>query len=96
MRAPALIVVVPEKVFTPVRVRVPAPNLVKPPEPLITPDNVSSPASPVDKVFPVAMLIDPSPKSDFIVSFALTCKEPGAETRTSVPSDKEPVIVKVP
>ena len=34
---PALIVVIPSYVFTPERVKVPFPNFVKPPSPLITP-----------------------------------------------------------
>ena len=44
---PALIVVTPENVFVPDKVRVPEPALLKLPDPLITPEISSFPLSPV-------------------------------------------------
>src|SRR4051812_24175411 len=48
---PALIVVVPVYVFAPVRVRVPVPDLVSPPVPVIGADTLSWLLSPVVKTF---------------------------------------------
>ena len=51
---PALIVVTPENVFVPDKVRVPEPALLKLPDPLITPDISRSVVSPVVNVTPFA------------------------------------------
>ena len=69
---PALIVVTPENVFVPDKVRVPEPALVKLPGPLITPEIVSLPVSPVVKVIPFANSTFPEPCKELIVSLVST------------------------
>ena len=69
---PALIVVTPENVFVPDKVRVPEPALLKLPDPLITPDISSFPLSPVIKVIPFASSTFPDPCKELIVSLAST------------------------
>ena len=61
---PALIVVTPENIFVPDKVKVPEPALVKLPDPLITPEIVSLPESPVVKVIPLANSTEPDPLND--------------------------------
>ena len=58
---PALIVVTPENVFVPDKVRVPEPALVKLPDPLITPEISRSVVSPVVNVTPFASSTLPDP-----------------------------------
>ena len=58
---PALIVVTPENVFVPDKVRVPEPALLKLPDPLITPDISRSVVSPVVNVTPLASSTSPDP-----------------------------------
>ena len=54
----------PEYVFVPDKVKVPEPALAKLPDPLITPETVSLPESPVVKVLPLASSILPAPVKD--------------------------------
>ena len=58
--------------FVPVKVNVPEPAFAKLPEPLITPENVSSPLSPVVNVILFASSTLPAPLKDCIVSVAST------------------------
>ena len=60
------------KVFVPDNVKVPEPALVKLPDPLITPETVSFPLSPVVNVAPFASSTLPAPCSELIVSVAST------------------------
>ena len=69
---PALIVVTPENVFVPDKVRVPEPALVKLPDPLITPEISRSVVSPVVKVILLANSILPAPLKVWIVSLVST------------------------
>ena len=69
---PALIVVTPENVFVPDKVRVPEPALVKLPDPLITPEISLSVVSPVVNVILLASSILPAPLKDWIVSLVST------------------------
>ena len=64
MRVPALIVVFPLYVFVPDKVKIPEPAFVKLPAPLITPDMVSFPVSPVIRVIPLESSILPAPLKD--------------------------------
>ena len=50
--------------FVPDRVKVPEPALAKLPAPLITPETVSLPESPVVNVLPLASYILPAPLKD--------------------------------
>ena len=61
VRIPALIVVDPEKVLIPVKESVPAPFLVRLPDPLITPEIVSLPESPEVRVIELANSTAPEP-----------------------------------
>ena len=61
---PALIVVDPEYVLVPDKVKVPEPAFAKLPDPLITPEIVSLPESPVVNVLPLASSILPAPLKD--------------------------------
>ena len=54
--------------FVPDNVNVPDPDFVILPEPLITPENVSFPLSPVVNVIPLASSTLPAPLNDCIVS----------------------------
>ena len=64
--------VTPVNVFVPDNVNVPEPALVKLPDPLITPETVSFPLSPVVNVIPLANSTLPAPCSELIVSVAST------------------------
>ena len=61
---PAEIVRSPEKVLVPESVKVPDPALVKLAAPLIIPEIVSFPVSPVVKVIPLASSTLPAPLKD--------------------------------
>ena len=67
---------------------------MKEPDPAITPEAVSLPASPEVRVIPLANSTPPKPLSDWIVSVASTSYVP--ELITSVVSAKVPVNFKVP
>ena len=54
------------------KVNVPAPTLVRLPAPEITPEIVSSPASPVVNVIPVFSSTAPEPDNELIVSVLST------------------------
>ena len=69
---PALIVVTPENVFVPDKVRVPEPALVKLPDPLITPEISRSVVSPVVNIILLANSILPAPLKVWIVSLVST------------------------
>ena len=64
LSVPVLIVVFPENVLEPDKVKIPVPALVKDPDPEITPETVSFPESPVVKVIPLANSTPPDPLSD--------------------------------
>ena len=64
LSVPVLIVVFPENVLDPDKVKIPVPALVKDPDPEITPETVSFPESPVVKMILLANSTPPDPLSD--------------------------------
>ena len=96
VKVPALIVVAPEYVLVPLKVWVPDPAFVNPPEPLITPDKVLLLLSPAVKVCELAISILPAPPTEAIVSLASTSYTAPDATVTAVLSDNVPETVKVP
>ena len=64
LSVPVLIVVFPENVLEPDKVKIPVPALVKDPDPEITPETVSFPESPVVKMILLANSTPPDPLSD--------------------------------
>ena len=64
LSVPVLIVVFPENVLDPDKVKIPVPSLVKDPDPEITPETVSFPESPVVKMILLANSTPPDPLSD--------------------------------
>ena len=64
LSVPVLIVVFPENVLDPDKVKIPVPALVKDPDPEITPETVSFPESPVVKMILLASSTPPDPLSD--------------------------------
>ena len=64
LSVPVLIVVFPENVLEPDKVKIPVPALVKDPDPEITPETVSFPESPVVKMILLASSTPPDPLSD--------------------------------
>ena len=64
LSVPVLIVVFPEYVLDPDKVKIPVPALVKDPDPEITPETVSFPESPVVKMILLANSTPPDPLSD--------------------------------
>ena len=64
LSVPVLIVVFPENVLDPDKVKIPVPALVKDPDPEITPETVSFPESPVVKMILLANTTPPDPLSD--------------------------------
>ena len=63
LSVPVLIVVFPENVLEPDKVKIPVPALVKDPDPEITPETVSFPESPVVKMILLANSTPPDPLS---------------------------------
>ena len=74
-------------------VKVPEPNLVKPPEPEIIPLKVLFPALPKDRVLPDKILTLPSPVRDKILLVFCTENVPEEFTFTAVLSDKVPLLI---
>ena len=64
LSVPVLIVVFPENVLDPDKVKIPVPALVKDPDPEITPETVSFPESPVVRMILLANSTAPDPLSD--------------------------------
>ena len=64
LSVPVLIVVFPENVLEPDKVKIPVPALVKDPDPEITPETVSFPESPVVKMILLANYTPPDHLSD--------------------------------
>ena len=64
LSVPVLIVVFPENVLEPDKVKIPVPALVKDPDPEITPETVSFPESPVVKMILLANSTPPDPLRD--------------------------------
>ena len=82
--------------FVPLRVRVPEPAFVNPPEPEITPETVLLLVSPVVRIWELAISIFPAPSIEATVSLASTSYTAPEATLTAVLSDKVPETVKVP
>ena len=80
----------------PLKVWVPEPAFVNPPDPDITPDKVLLLPSPKVKVWELAISIFPAPAIEATVSLASTSYTAPEATETAVLSDNDPVTVRVP
>ena len=88
---PAEIVSVPVNVLLPVKVKVPAPALVKPPVSEITPENVVDVASPPAVRVPEPSVIEPAPAIEPTVSVTSFRSNVAPEsTVTAVVSERRP------